>query len=219
MQGLSEPCSFGYMAIDAEPDQSRAPASTVFRTAKAPMMYRMVIGFLSRVGVRGQGANPAPSVRVLRLRLLLREVLAGGFGGGIGHDPGRVLRLGRARELLAQVRAEHLGVDADLLGEDLGRERCRHGTYLLEASASLIDAIVLSYMRRCLIARGRDQHLQTPYIYGVRMLTLCKQGSASYGGTPPTAPPKDRLTLGVRCARAKRAEREIFCHLEAAYSA
>jgi hypothetical protein len=83
----------------------------------------------------------------------------------------------------------------------------------------LIDAIVLSYMRRCLIARGRDQHLQTPYIYGVRMLTLCKQGSASYGGTPPTAPPKDRLTLGVRCARAKRAEREIFCHLEAAYSA
>lgn len=188
MQGLSEPCSSGYMASDVPTEKPGFP------------------GLRHVAGLRD-------------LRLLFREVLAGGGGGGIGHDPGRVLRLGRARVLLAQERAEHLGVDADLLGEDLGRERCRHGTYLLEASASLIDAIVLSYMTRRPIARGHVAHLQTLYNWVLNDGAHQCLRRRTNVGTPPAAPPKDQLTLGVRCARAKRAGCRNLRTLEAAYSA
>lgn len=80
------------------------------------------------LGVRGQGANPAPST-ALRLgrRLLLREVRAGSVGGVGRDDPRGVLRLGGACEFLAEKSAEGLGVDADFLGERLGRECVGHG--------------------------------------------------------------------------------------------
>lgn len=179
MQGLSEPCSLSYMATEAERLSAQLPRHVLVPNELDPhpwrdfaLSYVPLHAFLLRLTL-GTGYQTLPPLsRRLRLRLLLREVLAGGGGGGIGHDPGRVLRLGRARELLAQEGAEHLGVDADLLGKDLGRERCRHGTYLLEASASLIDAIVLSYMTRRPIARGQGKGLQFLYMWTSMMGTI-----------------------------------------------
>jgi len=65
-----------------------------------------------------------PPFGVLRLDRLRSEVLAG-LVRGVGRDrPGRVLGLGGARELRAQVRAQALRVDAELLSEGLRRDGC-----------------------------------------------------------------------------------------------
>lgn len=102
-------------------------------------------------GTQGKGREPL-TLSASRLggrfdfvgrgRLLLREVLAGGVSSLGRDDPRGVLDLGGARELLAEVAAKRLGVDADFGGERGGRDAVGHGAPFVCPSGTSIDVPV-----------------------------------------------------------------------------
>lgn len=103
------------------------------RQAASPGPWALIpswVSFRGYSGKKGSGGFEAPrSCDLLRVGSdVLGEVLLRGSNDGRGDDPRGVLGLGLARMVRAQVRAKHLGIDAQLERECLGCGRldCGH---------------------------------------------------------------------------------------------
>lgn len=156
-----------------------------------------------------------PSVRVgsggvVGLGDLRGEVLAGSLGG-VGRDaPGRVLRLGGAGEVRAEVGPEALRVDPDLLGEGLGRDvlDVGHGASLALTLPMRGVAVGERFVHTPTLIDGAP-HVNTwnvMIVYGVCKGELFASATfdpatfahATFASvvqpdtTPPATPPKDR---------------------------
>lgn len=197
MHRLSEPVGSGYMAA--------------YEPAEKPGFPGLRQGALrlgGRFDLLGRG------------RLLLREVLAGGVGGLGRDDPGRVLGLGRAGVLLAEESAEGLRVDADLLGEGLGRERgvVGHGAPFGFGRCPL-------HQRKTIVSRPtrhvnpiRVTFTNPLHVAGNDCGDQCLTRSMLDVGTPLPPPRRTMSDPSRSRSRAKRAKPEIFCLHETAAS-
>lgn len=100
---------YGYKAMAP---QSGEPAGS-FAAAEKPLAG--LLGGAVALRLRGRLLGGG-------LGLVLGELLARGVGGVGRDDPALPLDLGVAGEGAAQVRAQHLGVHTQLLGQGLGRD-------------------------------------------------------------------------------------------------
>ncbi len=169
--------------------------------------------------VRGErGTNPPLPFgatllcRFVRVRALLREVIASGLRCILRDDPRSVLRVVRASEVLAKESAERLRVATDLVRERLRRIRlCVRHVPSLRFFVGHVWSVARSFVR-CAFERKQcvKRSRSTPSFVRsiVERVHYCH---------PPCRPPEGPLTRAPSACRAKRAGCAIFRSQRATY--